>query len=166
VAGFSLILRIKALRGAWKTSPSKKSAGIEEVGPFFLVLSQCRRWYVELRLPCGRNVSNVHQQLFKILDDPHCCIAVPFLTNCVFFPLSCHQSCQRRRQLARISSNEFVRPNRYGLGTFVSRPIIAGPSFVNRAVHISTLIGRAGGLSIPANSDTCMLAGNTSIRPA
>ena len=53
-----------------------------------------------------------------MLDDPRCRLAVPFGRNRALFPLAGHQSRQRGRQLARIGADEFVRPNRDGLGTF------------------------------------------------
>ena len=55
---------------------------------------------------------------FQMLDDPRCRLAVPFGRNRTFFPLPCHQSCQCRRELVWIGSNEFVRPDRDGLRTF------------------------------------------------
>ena len=56
--------------------------------------------------------------LSRVLHNPLGCFAVPFRRDRAFFPLPCHQSCQRRRQLAWIGANEFVRPDRDGLGTF------------------------------------------------
>ena len=53
-----------------------------------------------------------------MLDNPLCCFAVPFWRNRTCFPLPCHQSRQRRWQLARIGSNQFVRPDRDGLRAF------------------------------------------------
>ena len=53
-----------------------------------------------------------------MLDDPLGRLAVPFGRNRTLFPLPCHQSRQRGRQLARIGPDEFVRPDRDGLGTF------------------------------------------------
>ena len=58
------------------------------------------------------------QHSLQTLDDPLCAFAVPFRKDRAFFLLPCHQSCQRGRQLAGIGPNEFVRPNRDGLGTF------------------------------------------------
>ena len=51
-----------------------------------------------------------------MLDDPLCRLAVPFGRDCSLLPLPCHESCERRRQLARIGPNEFVGPHRDGLG--------------------------------------------------
>ena len=42
-------------------------------------------------------------------------LAIPLQRNCPLFPLSRHQSRQRRRQLAWVGPNEFVRPDRDGL---------------------------------------------------
>ena len=55
------------------------------------------------------------QYSFQMLDDPLGRLAIPFRRNRALFPLSRHQSRQRRRQLTRIRSNEFVRPDRDGL---------------------------------------------------
>ena len=51
----------------------------------------------------------------QMLDDPRCRLAVPFRWDRALFPLPCHQSREGRRQLARIGTNEFVRPDRDGL---------------------------------------------------
>ena len=67
------------------------------------------------------------KQPFQTLDDPLCGFAVPFRRDRAFFLLPCHQSCQRGRQLAGIGPNEFVRPNRDGLGTF-GLSGLSGPS--------------------------------------
>ena len=53
-----------------------------------------------------------------MLDDPLRSLAIPFGRNRTFFPLPCHQSCQRRREIARIGSNKFVGADRGGFGTF------------------------------------------------
>jgi hypothetical protein len=48
----------------------------------------------------------------------------------------------------------------------VSKPIIGGPSFRMARFMFSMVTGRAGGLSIPANSDASMLPGDTCARPS
>ena len=53
-----------------------------------------------------------------MLDDPSCRPAVPFRRDRTFFPLACHQSCERRRQLVRIGAYEVIRADRNGLGPF------------------------------------------------
>jgi hypothetical protein len=63
-------------------------------------------------------VSLTHQQPLQMLDDPLRRLAVPFRRDRAIFPLPRHQSCQCRRQLAWIGTNEFVRADGDGLGTF------------------------------------------------
>ena len=58
------------------------------------------------------------QHSLQMLDDPRGCFAVPFRRNLAFFPLPCHQSRQRGRKFAWIDADEFIRPDRDGLGTF------------------------------------------------
>jgi len=52
-----------------------------------------------------------------MLDDPLGRLAIPFRRNRALFPLAGHQSRQRRRKVAWIGSNKFIRSNRDGLGT-------------------------------------------------
>ena len=51
-----------------------------------------------------------------MLDNPLCRLSIPPQRNRAFLPLPRHQSRERGRELARIGSNEFVGPNRDGLG--------------------------------------------------
>ena len=53
-----------------------------------------------------------------MFDDPLCRFSIPFGRDRGFFPLPFHQSRQRGRKLVRIGADEFVRPNRDGLGPF------------------------------------------------
>jgi hypothetical protein len=53
-----------------------------------------------------------------MLDDPRCRLAIPLGGDRAFLPLPCHQSRQRRRQLARVGPDKFIRSDRDGFGTF------------------------------------------------
>ena len=58
------------------------------------------------------------QHLLQTLDDPRCRLAVPLGGGRAFFPLPCHQSRQRGRQLVRVGPDKFIRSDRDGFGTF------------------------------------------------